>query len=125
MRSASAKEAMINLTDAALREVRRLRQKQADPGTFLRLGVVNAGCAGMSYTMKFDTQSGAEDQICDYDDVRVAVDSTSLPYLQELTLDWSGDLMGGGFRFHNPNATHTCGCGSSFSTQSENAAAHN
>jgi iron-sulfur cluster assembly protein len=113
---------MINLTDAALREVRRLRQKNPDPSTFLRMGVINAGCSGMSYTMKLDQTLGEEDQTYDYGEIKVVVDNTSLPYIKELTLDYSGDLMGGGFRFHNPNATHTCGCGSSFSTNPEDAA---
>ncbi|BAC90046.1 HesB/IscA family protein [Gloeobacter violaceus] len=116
---------MINLTETALQEVRRLQKKSGNDRQFLRLGVVNAGCSGMSYTMKFDTESRADDHLFDQDGVRVAVDAASLPYLGELTLDWSGDLMGGGFRFHNPSATHTCGCGSSFSTNPEAAiAAH-
>lgn len=115
---------MITLTDTAMREVRRLRQKNPDAAAFLRLGVTNAGCAGMSYTMKFDRQSGGDDNVYDYEDVRVAIATTSLPYLKEMTLDYSGDLMGGGFRFYNPNATHTCGCGSSFSTKTEDAVHH-
>ncbi|AGY58157.1 HesB/IscA family protein [Gloeobacter kilaueensis] len=113
---------MINLTDAALREVRRLRQKSGDPRKFLRLGVANAGCSGMSYTMKLDSAAQPDDQVHEYGDLKVAIDAASLAYLDELTLDWSSDLMGGGFRFHNPKATHTCGCGSSFSTNPEAAA---
>ncbi len=114
---------MINLTDAALGEVRRLRLKSGDTQKFLRLGVTNAGCSGMSYTMKLDHEHRPDDEFYDYEGVGVAVDPVSLPYLNQLTLDYSGDLMGGGFRFHNPNATHTCGCGSSFSTNPEAATA--
>jgi len=82
----------------------------------LRLGVKNAGCSGMSYDMKVDRTQQPDDHIYDYEGVKVVVNPESLPYLEGMTLDYSGDLMGGGFRFRNPNATHTCGCGSSFST---------
>ncbi len=107
---------MILLTDAALDQVRRLRLKAKNDALMLRLGVKNAGCAGMSYDMKLDGQTQPEDQVLAYGDLTVVIDPVSLPYLQDLTLDYSADLMGGGFRFRNPNATHTCGCGSSFTT---------
>ncbi|MBC8123305.1 MAG: iron-sulfur cluster assembly accessory protein [Gemmatimonadaceae bacterium] len=111
---------MIEITEAALREVKRLQKRQSDPELLLRLGVTNGGCSGMSYSMGFDRELHTEDQVYQYQDVRVTVDGSSLQYLNGLTLDFTGDLMGGGFRFHNPNALHTCGCGSSFTTSAEN-----
>jgi len=107
---------MITVTDAALEQFRRLRRKKNDDSLMLRLGVKNAGCSGMSYDMKLDHTIQASDEVYDYGDVKVVVDTPYLTYLNEMVLDYSGDLMGGGFRFRNPNATHTCGCGSSFST---------
>ncbi|WP_287130996.1 iron-sulfur cluster assembly accessory protein [Candidatus Cyanaurora vandensis] len=107
---------MITVTDTALDQFRRLRRKKNDEELMLRLGVKNAGCSGMSYDIKPERTIGTTDQVYEYGDVKVLVDTASLTYLDDLTLDYSADLMGGGFRFRNPNATHTCGCGSSFST---------
>ncbi|WP_218082732.1 HesB/IscA family protein [Anthocerotibacter panamensis] len=113
---------MITVTDSALAQVRRLRRKQNDDQMVLRLGVKNAGCSGMSYDMKLDRTVQPTDTVYEYGDIQVVVEPEHLVYLDNLTLDYSGDLMGGGFRFRNPNATHTCGCGSSFSTSPEAAA---
>ena len=65
--------------------------------------------------MKFDEGVGPEDQIYDFEGIQMVVDRQSLSYIDGLTLDYSEDLMGGGFRFHNPNALQSCGCGHSFS----------
>ncbi|MBD2104986.1 iron-sulfur cluster assembly accessory protein [Leptolyngbya sp. FACHB-261] len=110
---------MINLTPAAAREVKRLKARFEDPATGLRLGVQNSGCSGMSYTMNFDSEARPDDVVYDCEGIRVVVDAASLSHINGLTLDYSEDLMGGGFRFHNPQATHSCGCGSSFSTAQE------
>jgi len=112
---------MVNLTESALQQVRRLRRKQQDETLLLRLGVKNAGCSGLSYDMKLEPAAKPDDLVFAQDDVNVAIAPDSLPHLTGLELDYSSDLMGGGFRFRNPNATHTCGCGSSFATATAGA----
>ena len=108
---------MIELSPAAIVEVKRLRAKhfQSDTGT-LRIGVHTGGCSGWSYQMEFIPDPHPQDQVFACEDVQVAVDPESLSYIDELTLDYTEDLMGGGFRFHNPQAVEVCSCGHSFAT---------
>lgn len=106
---------MINLTEKAIGEVRRLMDQQNIPDLVLRLGVEGGGCSGMSYTMNFDTQVADDDEIIDTDGVRIVVDGKSMLYLSDLTVDFVQNMMGSGFKFSNPNASKSCGCGSSFS----------
>lgn len=85
----------------------------------LRMGVRSGGCSGMSYVMDFCTEESInmeEDQIDIYsqDKIKCVVDSKSMLYLYGLQLDYSTQLIGGGFKFYNPNAEKSCGCGSSF-----------
>jgi len=81
----------------------------------LRLGVMGGGCSGLSYSIKFDTQPRERDRVYEFDGVRVFVDPKSFLYLHGMTLDYEETLMRQGFNFINPNSTHSCGCGSSFS----------
>jgi iron-sulfur cluster assembly accessory protein len=81
----------------------------------LRVSVVGGGCSGFQYSLSFDTQVRPDDTIFEQNGVRLFVDSTSLPYLRGMTIDYVTGLHGAGFKFLNPNATRTCGCGSSFS----------
>ncbi len=81
----------------------------------LRLGVMGGGCSGLSYSIKFDTQPRERDRIYEFDGVRVFVDPKSFIYLHGMTLDYEETLMRQGFNFINPNSTHSCSCGSSFS----------
>lgn len=106
---------MINLSKTALREINRLKSKQANPSAKFRLGVQPGGCAGFYYTMELDEVVRDGDQLCESNGVEVLVDSESLPYVNGLSVDYSEDLMGGGFRFDNPNAAQSCSCGHSFS----------
>lgn len=106
---------MINLSAAAVQEIIRLQSKQNQPNALFRLKVKLGGCCSFCYIMQFDSQQGSNDQVYDHGQVKVVVDSQQLNYLNELTLDYSEDLMGGGFRFNNPNAKVACGCGNSFS----------
>lgn len=106
----------ILLTDAALRQVLSLREKQGKD-LCLRVGVRNGGCSGMSYLMDFAELSDVreDDEVFDYDGFKVICDRKSMLYLYGLVLDYSDALIGGGFQFTNPNASQTCGCGKSFS----------
>jgi len=106
---------MIHLSNAAANEIKRLKSKRQKIGARLRLGVQVGGCADLFYTIEFDTTVKPDDQVYDCSGIQVVVDLQSLNYLFDLTLDYSEDLMGGGFRFHNPNASAICSCGNSFS----------
>ena len=107
---------MISITDRAAVEVKRIIEEQALPDTtVLRVGVKGGGCSGFSYTLGFDDQPGPADQIFEFDDVKVAVDPKSFLYLAGTEVDFEESLMGRGFKFGNPNASKSCGCGESFS----------
>jgi len=81
----------------------------------LRVSVVGGGCSGFQYSLGFDTDVRPDDTVFEQNGVRLLVDSISLPYLRGMTIDYVAGLHGAGFKFLNPNATRTCGCGSSFS----------
>ncbi|MDZ7959369.1 MAG: iron-sulfur cluster assembly accessory protein [Aulosira sp. DedQUE10] len=104
---------MIQLSPAAASEIGRLKLKQ--PHTVLfRLAIKPGGCSGWFYDMSFDETVKVGDRVFDLKGIQLVVDATSLKYIHGLTVDYSEDLMGGGFRFQNPQAIATCGCGNSF-----------
>jgi len=106
----------IHVTDRAIKRIRVAMAKEniaPDQGG-LRLGVQGGGCSGLSYNIRFDTQPRERDRVYDYDGVRVFVDPKSFIYLNGMTLDYEETLMRQGFIFQNPQATRSCGCGSSF-----------
>lgn len=105
---------MINISKSAASEIKRLQSKRQNSEARVRLGVQPGGCAELYYTIDFDEGMNTGDRLYDCGDFSVIVDPLSLPYITGLTLDYSEDLMGGGFRFHNPNAVESCGCGNSF-----------
>ncbi|AWU44069.1 HesB/IscA family protein [Blattabacterium punctulatus] len=84
--------------------------------SFVRFGVKNGGCSGLSYELTFDEKKKKEDKLFKYEGMKILVDENSFPYLVGITLEYSGGLNGKGFYFKNPNAKHTCGCGKSFSS---------
>lgn len=105
----------IIITTKALSEVKKIKSSNNIADDYgLRLGVKGGGCSGMSYTLGFDAASRDTDLVLDAEGVRIFIDSKSMFYLMGMTLDFSDGLMGKGFTFNNPNATKTCGCGSSF-----------
>ena len=106
---------MIQLTDMAKQEVKKLIEQQGNPGAFLRVGVKGGGCSGLSYEVKFDDKMNEYDRVYEIGGVKVVCDSKSFIYLDGMAIDYSKELVGGGFKFINPNATGTCGCGTSFS----------
>jgi len=105
----------IMLSEAALRHVKLLQQNQGKE-LYLRVGVRQGGCSGMSYMMDFEDPNkiSDKDQVFDYEGFKIVSDPKSLLYLYGLMLDYSDAMIGGGFQFTNPNATATCGCGKSF-----------
>ena len=109
-------ESIVTLTPSALEMVREIRTKERlSPAHALRVVVVGGGCSGFSYQLDFDDQRQEGDTVINYDDIEVRVDPTSAQYLQGVQVDYVKGLSGGGFKFVNPNAKQTCGCGSSFS----------
>jgi len=105
----------VNLTPKALEAVRKMVEKEglgADQG--LRISVVGGGCSGFQYSLSFDGRKEG-DTLTVLDGVNVFVDDISLPYIAGTTLDYVEGLHNAGFRFDNPRASRTCGCGSSFS----------
>ncbi|MCC6406735.1 MAG: iron-sulfur cluster assembly accessory protein [Planctomycetes bacterium] len=107
---------MIAVTERAIHELRRIIKDQNLPeATALRVGVKGGGCSGFSYTLGFDDQISETDQLTEVDGVRVVCDPKSFLYLNGTQIDFEDTLMGRGFKFGNPNASKTCGCGESFS----------
>lgn len=108
-------KSQITLTENAAKEVKRLIAAQDASDVNLRLGVKGGGCSGLSYTLNFDTDKNDQDEVFEQFGVRVIVDPKSLIYLEGTTLDFVSGLNETGFKFVNPNASKSCGCGSSFS----------
>ena len=106
----------IGLTERAIVELKRILDDQKMPdGTALRVGVKGGGCSGFSYTLGFDDSVAETDQINEVEGVRVICDPKSFLYLNGTLVDFEDNLMGRGFKFTNPNASKSCGCGESFS----------
>ena len=110
----------ILITAPAMKQLGNLMQQQGN-GSVLRVGVRSGGCSGMSYTMDFidAAQIQGDDERYSYEPAdapsfEVVCDPKSLLYIYGMQLDFSTELIGGGFNFTNPNASQTCGCGSSF-----------
>ena len=110
----------ILITNDAIEQISNLLKGQSDKKA-LRVGVRSGGCSGMSYTMDFikSNEINPDDKVYDYSlqadqSFQVVCDPKSLLYIYGMQLDFSKELIGGGFNFVNPNASQTCGCGSSF-----------
>lgn len=107
---------MIQISENASRQIKKLVQKQAMPATAgLRVGVKAGGCSGLSYLFGWDAEPKATDEVLDVDGARVFVDRKSLKFLDGTVLDYDTSLLSKGFFFNNPKAKSTCGCGTSFS----------
>ena len=106
----------IHLTDAAIAEIRRRLAHESDgEKRMLRLRVGAGGCSGLSYEMEFVPAGDAKDKEFVFDGLSVLVDARSLVYIAGMTLDYSSQMVNGGFQFSNPRAKRSCGCGTSFS----------
>ena len=108
---------MIKVSDNAKQKVVALMTEEGFDASkdFVRVGVKSGGCSGLSYELKFDSESAEDDKVFEDNAVRIIVDKKSFLYLVGTTLEYSGGLNGKGFVFNNPNAQRTCGCGESFS----------
>lgn len=106
----------VQLSPTAVARVKALLEREGRPaGAGLRVTVVGGGCSGLQYSLDLADTAAEEDTVYDCDGVQVFVDATSAPYLAGIRVDYVDGLHGAGFKFLNPNADRTCGCGSSFS----------
>jgi len=106
----------IIITETAAREIRTIidQQELDAENVRLRVGVKGGGCSGFSYLLDLTEQSRDTDELFDEHGIKVVCDPKSYLYLNGTTIDFKDEVMGRGFVFNNPNATNTCGCGSSF-----------
>jgi len=104
----------VTLTATAATRVQKFLASRGK-GIGLRLGVKTSGCSGMAYTLEFVDEAAPEDLIFDSNGVKVLVDPTSLVYLDGTEVDYAKEGLNEGFKFSNPNAQASCGCGESFS----------
>ncbi|HXW53311.1 MAG TPA: iron-sulfur cluster assembly accessory protein [Myxococcota bacterium] len=105
----------IVITERAQAMALKATKSSADEDLFLRVSIKGGGCAGLKYNLDIDDRPSKFDVNCQLGDLKVAVDLFSLHYLANTTIDYQETLEGAGFKFDNPNARKTCGCGSSFS----------
>ena len=105
----------VTLTDAAVAKVADLLAQEGDDSLALRVAVRPGGCSGYSYDMFFDSEIADDDIVRSFGTVRVVVDPESAELIKGATLDYRDGLQEAGFHITNPNASRTCGCGSSFS----------
>jgi iron-sulfur cluster assembly protein len=111
----TVEETTLKVSPSAVKEAKRLIAVQGTAGAVVRIGVQGGGCSGLSYNLNFDTKVSEYDEVIEADGVKFVVDAKSALFLKGTTLDYVTALMGGGFKFVNPNAKSTCGCGESFS----------
>lgn len=105
---------MITISESATVKITDLLTEENNPNIFLRTFVQGGGCAGFSYGFTFDEERNEDDFEFPVGNFKLLVDSMSMQYLQGATIDYKEELMGNSFTINNPNASSTCGCGSSF-----------
>jgi len=106
---------MIEITDSALTKIADILAEENNPNVKLRTFVQGGGCSGFSYGFVLDEEQNEDDFVIEKSGTSVLIDSMSMQYMQGATIDYKDELMGSSFTINNPNATTTCGCGSSFS----------
>jgi iron-sulfur cluster assembly accessory protein len=104
----------VTLSERAAKRIERLLAKEA-AGMALRVSVSGGGCSGFQYGFDFDTARAPDDLVIERGGAVVLIDPVSLPYMEGSEIDFVDDLIGQAFKIHNPNATASCGCGTSFS----------
>ncbi|HEU4549803.1 MAG TPA: iron-sulfur cluster insertion protein ErpA [Rhizomicrobium sp.] len=104
----------VTISDRAARRIAQILQAEAQPA-MLRLAVTGGGCSGFQYNFAVDDARTEEDLVLEKDGATVVIDPVSLDFLQGAEIDFTDDLIGQAFKVNNPNATASCGCGTSFS----------
>ncbi len=105
--------APVTFTSSAIEEINRLVGEEANQGKFLRVGVKGGGCSGLTYLLGFDTRVDG-DETYTVENIQVIMNPAHGIYLMGMEIDWQDGLNSRGFTFNNPNASTTCGCGTSF-----------
>ncbi len=113
----SAGDAPVQLTPTAVEKAKAALSREGLAGWGLRVAVVGGGCSGFQYNLNFDKSAKDDDVEYDVDGLKIFVDAVSLQYVKGMVIDYVNGLHGAGFKFVNPNATRTCGCGSSFGVE--------
>ena len=108
-------QASIVVTKDAVKKLKNVMKSDDKENYFLRMSVEGGGCSGMTYKMDFDKQQKEFDKVFESNGLKVICDLKSWLYLKDVRIDYSDDLLNGGFKIKNPNAERTCGCGTSFS----------
>lgn len=103
---------MITVTDNAVRKIRKMLDENGESA--LRLGITGGGCSGLSYKFKYDKKPRPNDNVIEVEGVTLFVDPKSMGYLDGMVLDYEETILEQAFRFKNPNAQKSCGCGRSF-----------
>lgn len=106
---------MLTLTESAQKAVGRFIQNNETDVSGLRISVTSGGCSGLQYSMGLEAAAQSDDVVLECGPIQIFVDPLSAPYLNGVTVDFLDSMEGSGFKFENPNAQNSCGCGSSFS----------
>ena len=101
------------LTDAAVQAAKKAIEAEGSAGDGLRISIVGGGCSGYQYNLDFESETRAGDLSLSFDDLKIFIDPVSAGYLMGTVVDYVTGLSGAGFKFNNPNARRTCGCGHS------------
>ncbi len=109
------KNSQIFVTEKAANRLKAVMSSEGKDNHFVRMSVDSGGCSGMNYKMDFEDNQGDYDKIFEINGLKVVCDLKSWLYLKNITIDYSDDMLNGGFKIENPNAERTCGCGTSFS----------
>ena len=109
------KDAQIFVSEKAVKRLKAVMSSEGKGDYFLRMSVDSGGCSGMNYKMDFDEQQDTFDNVFNQNGLKVICDLKSWLYLKNISIDYSDDMLNGGFKIKNPNAERTCGCGTSFS----------
>jgi iron-sulfur cluster insertion protein len=112
--NAAASGATVALSDSAARRIAELAAAEDQPGLMLRVAVTGGGCSGFQYNFAFDDARADDDLVIEKLGATVLVDTVSLGFLTGSEIDFVEDMLGSSFSVKNPNATSSCGCGSSF-----------
>ena len=107
--------ATITVTGKAVQQLKTAMKAAGDENQILRMSVEGGSCSGMTYQMDFDDQQSEFDKVFESNGLKIVCDLKSWLYLKDIEVDYSDDLLNGGFQIKNPNADRTCGCGTSFS----------
>lgn len=115
---------MIEISQVAAEEIIRIKSTKQKPDSKLRLGIEEGGCSGLIYSLSLDANDSENKEPDEFEfeskGIKVVVDANDYPSLKGIKIDYAEDLMGGGFRFNNPNSQDSCSCGNSFAIKKTN-----